>query len=323
MADMEQRIQELTGAVNALVLQNQENQRTIDELRTRARHESRDVFRIPDPIKMIPPYDGNRRQLAAWLRTAEDTLEIFRPRVTADLFKVYTQAVINKVEGKARDVLCLAGAIDNFEDFKSCLINTLGDRQELSTYKSQLWTNKMDADTNIHKYYQKTSELTQNIKTLSKQNPLYRDNWEAINSFINEDALAAFITGLRKPYFGYAQAAKPKDLEEAYAFLCKFTSNERASFSNNKTQRPSKADNNKTPYKNQSKSDWEKPSQPLPEPMDVDRSLRSRMTYNKKLINNHECDSEEKDEEVQDEQPSDDEEIGVNFWVAPREKRKN
>jgi hypothetical protein len=50
--------------------------------------------------------------------------------------------------------------------------------------------------------------------------PLYSQSWEAISAFIEEDGLAAFILGLRKPYFGYAQASKPKDLEEAYVFLC-------------------------------------------------------------------------------------------------------
>jgi hypothetical protein len=87
----------------------------------------------------------------------------------------------------------------------------------------------MSNDMTIFKYYSTTREIIQKIKTLSKQKALYSEHWEAVNAFIDEDALAAFISGLRKPYFGYAQAARPKDVEEAYAFLCKFTSNEQTS----------------------------------------------------------------------------------------------
>lgn len=51
-------------------------------------------------------------------------------------------------------------------------------------------------------------------------------NWDVINDFIDKDALAAFVAGLKEPYFGYAQAAKSKDTEDAYAFLCKIKSKE-------------------------------------------------------------------------------------------------
>lgn len=78
----------------------------------------------------------------------------------------------------------------------------------------------------IHKYYQRSKELIQNIKTLAKQKEAYKENWAAVNLFIDEDGLAAFISGLKGTYFGHARAARPKDIEDAYAFLCKFKSQE-------------------------------------------------------------------------------------------------
>lgn len=185
-----------------------------------------DVFRIPDPIKSIPEYDGNRKQLNAWLQTAEETLNVFAPLVGEPQFRLYLQAISNKIKGKAKDALCLAGNPQSFEEIKSILLETLGDKQELSFYKSQLWATKQNEGMTIHSYFNKMKENTQNIKTLAKQNNVYNQAWPAISIFIEEDALAAFISGLKKPYFGYAQAAKPKSMEEAYAFLCKFNSNE-------------------------------------------------------------------------------------------------
>jgi hypothetical protein len=84
-------------------------------------------------------------------------------------------------------------------------------------------------DMRIFNYYSNTKAIVSKIKTLSKQKPIYVNNSEAINAFIEEDGLAALIAGLRKPYLRCARASKHKDLEEAYAFLCKFTSNEKTS----------------------------------------------------------------------------------------------
>lgn len=273
------------------------------------------LSKIPDPIKAIPTFDGNRKQLSAWLTTAENTLNLFRPHVDDTLYGVYVTAVLNKIQGKAKDVICLAGNPQEFETIKEILTNALGDRQELSTYKCQLWQTQM-GDMSIHKYYQRSKELVQNIKTLAKQKETYKNNWQAINEFIEEDGLAAFIAGLREPYFGYAQAARPADLEDAYAFLCKFKSKEvaaaciadksvtnRTNFQNKKDFKPF----NKQPsaqYENR-KQDFKDNQKNLPVPMEIDPSMRSRLTLNKKLINNQEL--SESDEEESDA------ETNVNF----------
>lgn len=306
-AALQAKILDLEGALNAILKKGNEQDNLIQYLGTLVSKNESDPFRIPDPIKSLPPYDGNRRQLAAWLRSAESTFDLFS-NVSISKKRMYLQAIMNKLEGKARDTICLAGEIDTFEEFKTILMDALGDRQELSTYKSQLWQNKMLEGMTIYNYYQKTKEIVQNIKTLSKQNETFRTHWEAINLFIDQDALAAFVTGLRKPYFGYAQAARPKDIEEAYAFLCKFTSNEKASLKTRQfTQNAQKTPPNSAPFN---------PTNSLKrqdEPMEIDPSLRSRLTFNKKLVNNHEC-AEENDEN--DEIDDEDESFDLNFWEA-------
>lgn len=278
-----------------------------------------DLFRIPDPIKSIPHYDGNRKQLSAWLKTAEDTLLVFQPLVSEQQFTLYIQSVLNKIEGKAKDIICLAGNPQSFLEIKNILLEALGDRQELSFYKSQLWSTKMTENMTVHSYFTKIKENVQNIKSLSRQNTIYRDSWPAINAFISEDALAAFISGLRKPYFGYAQAAKPKCIEEAYAFLCKFNSNELIS---NNSKKPNNPNNSQKPkaidYYQQKNKD------PLPpnynnkkqtysvrgsvSPMDVDQSMRTRNSF-KKMIHNHETKNEIPDDLASDSNEENSDEI--------------
>lgn len=310
MADPEQLIQqmnELTGALNLLMDRNANFERRMAELGPRPPNPT-EFYKIPDPIKTLQAFDGKTKHLNQWLSAAEDTLRLLQDGVTAQQYRVYFQAVLNKIEGKARDIICLSGDIQNFDEVKTILINALGDRQEMSYYKSQLWQTKMTEDTTIHKYYSNKKTTIQNIKALAKQNVNYNANWATINQFIEEDALAAFIAGLRKPYFGYAQASKPKDVEEAYAFLCKFTSHEKTA---------SKANNNKWSIAktNNSFNNGNKNKPPPLEPMDVDPSLRSRMTLNRKPANNNE-DIEEPSDSEEDEPASDtDDDISVNFWT--------
>ena len=74
-----------------------------------------------------------------------------------------------------------------FLEIKEILLNALGDRQEISYYKSQLWRTKMSDIMSIHKYYNKIKEIMQNIKTQAKQNEKYQKNWGFFNDFIEED----------------------------------------------------------------------------------------------------------------------------------------
>lgn len=279
------------------------------------------LFKIPDPIKSIPKFDGNRKQLSAWLATAENTLNVFRNIVTEQQYNIFVTAVINKVEGRAKDIICLAGNPQSFQEIKEILTNALGDRQELTFYKSQLWQTKMTDNMSVHKYYNRCKEICQNIKSLAKQKPKYKENWDAINAFIEEDALAAFLAGLKEPYFGYAQAAGPEDMEAAYAFVCKFKTKETTSmnmeaqqkqYKNQKSKEYPKKSNEFQSNKHQTnyqKSDRNHDNDSAPQMMEVG-SVKSRLTLNKKQINNREISDEEKSSESEKE---DEENIDLNF----------
>lgn len=281
-----------------------------------------DLFRIPDPIKSIPSFDGNKKQVTSWLKMAEETLRMFEGMVEPQQFKMYLQAVKNKIEGKAKDIICLAGDPENFAEIAQILLEALGDKQELPYYKSQLWGNKQDEGMSVHTFFNKTKEIIQNIKSLARQNPIYSGSWHAICSFIEEDALAAFISGLRKPYFGYAQAAKPKNIEEAYAFLCKFNSNENIITNSKKVNSQNRTNNfqqRRDINPNAVNSQLKKQSWPAQEkhetvPMEVDPSLRSRRSFNKKVFNNHETVPDLEPKQVNPEDNSDPNPDSENFW---------
>jgi hypothetical protein len=90
----------------------------------------------------------------------------------------------------------------------------VGDKKELSAYKSQLWKNKMTEDMSIFKFYTTTKEIVQNIKTISKQKP------------------CSLSIGFKKPILRVRKCGLPeKNLKKhmQFAVLCKFTSNEKTS----------------------------------------------------------------------------------------------
>lgn len=83
------------------------------------------IFKIPDPIKMLPTFDGNSKQLNHWLTTAEEALNAFENYVTPLQFKMYVTAVTNKIQGKAKDIICLAGSPDDLTSIKEVLVKAI------------------------------------------------------------------------------------------------------------------------------------------------------------------------------------------------------
>ena len=143
-------------------------------------------YKIPDPIKAVLVYDGNKKQLFAWFKTAENALNIFKGNVHYAVYQMYEDAISNKIQGRAKDALCLEGNPTDFQDIKEILTKTFSDRYDLSTHMCQLWHNKMNNSTNLKGYYMQTKELLQTIKQIARQNEKYNESWSAINHFIDE-----------------------------------------------------------------------------------------------------------------------------------------
>lgn len=193
-------VRRLDGAFNAMINENTNQQRQLAELaqnRQPPAAPALDPFRIPDPIKGLPTFEGNRKQLAQWLTTARQTLNLFDEYANDVQKKVYLQAVINKISGSARDAICVAGDIATFDDVEKVLTHALGDKRDIATYKSMLWQNRMSEKVDLHLYYKRTCETVQNIKNIAKLRPQYADHWAAIDLFIEEDLCRPFKILLR------------------------------------------------------------------------------------------------------------------------------
>ena len=323
---LQKQILQLSTALNNVVAsQQQSDAARVMQNRLEQAQTLEAFYRIPDPIKIIPSFDGNKKQLFSWIQTVENALNLFKDRIDPLLYEVYVDAVKNKIIGKARDIISAEGNPQNFEEVKNILIKSLGDRKDLSFYMSKLWLNKMGSR-RISEYYTHTKELIQKVKVIAKQNEKYKYSWDAINEFIDETSLAAFVAGLNDSFYGYVQAAQLLDLESTYAFLCKFESfpmehkrtyRQQSSGNNGNTNRVQESYNkNGTRSYDYNSTD---PSQPqtsksffqVRSPNGMDTSTtKTRLTINRNEFNNNETfDCKQNDEGESDK-------ILVNFWEA-------
>lgn len=314
----QQRQQEL---INILGAQNagQANPPQVAPQAPAAVHQHANFFAIPDPIKHgISKFEGNKKQLNSWLMSVETTLEELRPFYTEEQNAMFLRSIINgKIEGKAKDRLCANGNPTTFQEVKEILLHHLGDHQDLTYYKCQLWQHTKTPNMSYHNYYNTIKETIQMIKNLSLLDADYRASWPVINKMIEDDAVTAFLIGLPKDLFGLALTARPKNIEEAYAFICKFKSTE--NISNNrmlrigtktetKYEKPQFKKYGENNQKQQNNANYPTLTNDPQEPMEIGSS-RSKLTLNKRQFNNN---------EIPEGNSSDSEEEGVdiNFCLA-------
>ena len=144
-----QNLAERQGSLEAAINERNNREQCPDESKEIPHvhaHTSRaNFFTIPDPIKELPSFDGNRKQLMGWIAKVQTTLNVFRAIVPVDI--------------------------------KSILLKAFGEKvSAFSTYKSQLWQLKLSTNMSIHKYYSIHNDLVDKIKIIAKQNPIYRNN---------------------------------------------------------------------------------------------------------------------------------------------------
>ena len=133
LSGLEQRVNALQLENAQLRAEQQHRNNQADNVVGAVAARQTDIFRIPDPIKTIPSFDGNKKQLNSWLTTAERTLRLFRDRVSDDVYSLYEQTIINKIEGKARDTICVNGDPITFTEVAEILRTMYGDRKDMAT----------------------------------------------------------------------------------------------------------------------------------------------------------------------------------------------
>lgn len=66
------------------------------------------VSRVPDTIKLIPQYSGDRKGLKHWINIVDATLVLYEEIRGTRLYTVWMQQIGNKILGEKNDALSSA-----------------------------------------------------------------------------------------------------------------------------------------------------------------------------------------------------------------------
>lgn len=172
-------------------------------------------FTTPDPIRNIPTFNGNRKEAAAWVQDAEQTLNLFDEYKNDICYGQIIRSIKNKVTGEAREILIASGNPTTWEEIKEILLTAYGDRRDLTSHIQSLFYIRQGKK-NLTEYYNKMRTIDTAIKSSVANMDDYKSHTKVINSFVSLITLTRFIDGLNEEISMHIRSCRPETLEHAY-----------------------------------------------------------------------------------------------------------
>ena len=179
-------------------------------------------FRTPDPIKNLPTFSGNKRETQAWLEDVESTLDLFEAYKGQAIYSQLVRAVKAKIIGEAKEILIASGNPNSWEEIKNALLNSYGDRRDLTSHIQSLFYAKQGKKT-LTEFYNKVKSIDTSIKATATNMDEYREATKAINSLISLITVTRFIDGLGDTLSMHVRSYRPETLEDAYNITMQFS----------------------------------------------------------------------------------------------------
>lgn len=173
------------------------------------------MSKIPEPIKFLPSFDGNEKFLHHWLATVEETLDAFHPFIANPFYLIWFTAVRSKVIGKANEALITHNVPNNWAQIRACLIETFGDRRDLSTLCQEISHLRQGKKT-LDVFYEEVNALDTHISIKIGQDENYANHQNAVMHFVRMLTKNSFIDGLNEPFSSYTRNYRPDTLSAAY-----------------------------------------------------------------------------------------------------------
>lgn len=180
------------------------------------------TLRIPDAIKDIPPFNGNKTDLSNFIGQVDDVLTILKPAFEQQAqAKVLLRAIRNKIVGNANDVLIMYNTKVDWPSIKQNLINHFADKRDETSLIRDLHNIAQRGDT-VEVFFAKILEVINALKNWVELNTLNNPE-EVIKKcqWYDEMGLAAFISNLRDPLGSMVRAMRPTDLPTARLYCLK------------------------------------------------------------------------------------------------------
>lgn len=173
-------------------------------------------FQIPDQIKIIPEFNGNRKETLAWIEDTQEALELFEDFELEPCYKQIMRVVKSRLVGEAREVIIAAGNPSEWSEIKTALLNAFGDKRDITSHIQSLFYIRQGKKS-LSEYFHKLKSIDTAIKTSAAQMDEYKGSTEAVNALISLMTLTRYIDGLNGENVAmYVRSYRPKSLEEAH-----------------------------------------------------------------------------------------------------------
>lgn len=118
--------------------------------------------KIPDPIKMLPNYDVDTKNLISWINSVKVVVNLYGELQNNPIYRVWIQAIRSKIVVNANDTLSLNNVNNDWAAIKQNLLEYFGDRRDLATLAQNIPYMKQGAKS-IEEFYQEVIELDSKI----------------------------------------------------------------------------------------------------------------------------------------------------------------
>ena len=275
--------------------------------------------KVPDLIKHIPSFDGNPTRLVQWISDVDGTIELFQKFKGTNKYKVILRTIRRKIVGDADEILITNNTLLSWQRIRETLTRAYSDNRDLMTLDVQLHALTKKNDT-IETFYGKIKEIHLLIANVVRLDPNYSESeTPTIIRMFGEICMTTFIRGIGNPMSSFLKVLKPRNLTQAFEYALEYQNSEFRSNINLPRTIPSYANDNhiekyqhqmripqqrnppryqnnnhqnyhqnhhhnthQNNYQNNFQNNNLRKNQPDPEPMDVDRSMRSRMMTHQK-----------------------------------------
>lgn len=177
------------------------------------------LFSLPDVIKNIKPFEGDRNSVYHFINNVDSILSLCEKIKEAEYYKIIISGIRNKVVGKASDILLTQNINDSsWEAIKQALILNFADKRDESTLTFQLH-NLVRSNLNHNDLYNKITEI---ISLLSNQLKLQKLEQCIVDAKIKlylQMGLTIFMGGIKEPLGQWLRARRPETLAEALEFV--------------------------------------------------------------------------------------------------------
>lgn len=179
-----------------------------------------DASRVPDAIKLIVPYRGDKKNLAAWLSSVEGKLEHAKklcttPAEITGVMPLWVSIIRDKIIDEASEALIARHTPCDWESIKQVLTEYFGDKRDLTSLVTQICYLKQ-GNRNITDFYNECRELLSDIVAKLVLNEEMKPCVKTLSKSYEDMIMNSFIDGLHEPYSTLARTTRPDSLLSAF-----------------------------------------------------------------------------------------------------------